>query len=80
MIYQSTQLTLYRWYYAKGITIEEAYVFVCYDSREGQAQFTPHTGFLDPTTPSDAVARHSIETRAFVFWEDLPEQELAMSL
>ena len=69
-----------RWYYAKGITADEAYVFVCYDSREGRARFTPHTGFTDPSTPADAVARHSIETRAFVFWEHEPEQDIARSL
>jgi len=69
-----------RWYYAKGITAEEAYVFVCYDSREDRARFTPHTGFTDPTTPPDALARHSIETRAYVFWEDEPEQEVATLL
>ena len=67
----------YRWYYAKGITADEAYVFVCYDSRRNLARITPHTGFIDPTTPADAEARHSIETRAFVFWEDEPEQEVA---
>ena len=78
----SSELPAYecRWYYAKGITAEEAYVFVCYDSREGRARFTPHTGFTDSSTPSDAVPRHSIETRAFVFWEDEPEQDIATAL
>lgn len=69
-----------RWYYAKGITADEAYIFVCYDSRKGRARFTTHTGFTDPSTPLDAVARHSIETRAFVFWEHEPEQDIATSL
>lgn len=34
-----------RFYYAKGMDVDEAYVFVCYDSRaDGRARFTPHTG------------------------------------
>ena len=34
-----------RFYYAKGMEVDEAYVFVCYDSRaDGRARFTPHTG------------------------------------
>lgn len=33
-----------RFYYAKGMNVDEAYVFVCYDSRAGRARFTPHTG------------------------------------
>lgn len=71
---------LFRWYYAKGIDTDEAYVFVCYDSREGRARFTPHTGFKDPTTSPDAPPRQSIETRAFVFWENEPKQEIARLL
>ena len=70
----------YRWYYAKGITADEAYVFVCYDSRHDRARFTPHTGFIDTTTPADAEPRHSVETRAFVFWENETQQEVALSL
>ena len=33
-----------RFYYAKGMSVDEAYVFVCYDSRADRARFTPHTG------------------------------------
>ena len=63
------------------MTTEEAYVFTCYDSRgQGRARFTPHTGFKDPSTPADAPPRESIEIRAYVFWEDLPEQEIAKEL
>jgi hypothetical protein len=39
-----------------------------YDSKEGVAQFTPHTAFGDPTTPKDAPLRQSIELRALVFY------------
>ena len=73
-------LVLSRWYYAKGITTDEAYVFVCYDSRDGRARFTPHTGFKDPTTSPDALPRQSIEIRAYVFWENEPEQDIARLL
>ena len=69
-----------RWYYAKGINTDEAYVFVCYDSRDGRARFTPHAGLKDPNTRPDAPARQSIEIRSFVFWEDEPEQEIARAL
>ena len=62
------------------MTTEEAYVFTCYDSRDGRARFTPHTGFMDPNTPADALPRQSIEIRAYAFWEDLPEQEIARTL
>lgn len=77
---QSESALLCRWYYAKGIDTDEAYVFVCYDSRDGRARFTPHTGFKDPTTSSDAPHRQSVETRAFVFWEHEPEQDIAQTL
>ena len=36
---------------------DEAYVFVCYDSRAGRARFTPHTGFKDPSSSPDAFER-----------------------
>ncbi|DBA80955.1 TPA: hypothetical protein ACH3X2_007172 [Trebouxia sp. C0005] len=70
----------HRWYYAKGINTDEAYVFVCYDSRDGRARFTPHTGFKDPTTAPDALPRQSVESRAYVFWENEPEQDIARLL
>ena len=73
-------MSICRWYYAKGIDVDEAYVFVCYDSRDGRARFTPHTGFRDPTTSADALPRQSIEIRAYVFWENEPEQEIARLL
>ena len=69
-----------RWYYTKNMRPDEAYVFVEYESRKGRARFTPHTGFQDPTTPSNAPHRESVELRAMVFWEheqpQAPEMEL----
>ena len=73
-------MLLLRWYFAKGMTTEEAYVFVCYDSRDGRARFTPHTGFADLTAPADAPMRESIELRSYVFWEHKPNQQYAARL
>ena len=69
-----------RWYFAKGMTTEEAYVFVCYDSRDGRARFTPHTGFADPTAPADAPPRESVELRSYVFWEQEARQPYTTQL
>ena len=50
---------------------DEAYVFVNYDSRQNApARFTPHSTIVDPHVPGDAPMRQSIETRAFVFWDE----------
>lgn len=69
-----------RWYYAKSINVDEAYVFVCYDSRDGRARFTPPTAFKDPTTHPDAPPRQSIEIRSYVFLENEPEHDVARQL
>ncbi|KAK9811501.1 hypothetical protein WJX72_004881 [[Myrmecia] bisecta] len=68
----------HRWYYAKGMNTDEAYVFVCYDSRSGRARFTPHTGFIDHAAPAEETPRESIEIRAYCFWENEPAQEVAL--
>lgn len=59
-----------RWYYAEGMTTDEAYVFVCYHSKLDRARFTPHSGFRDLSVGDDAPDRESIELRSYVFWED----------
>ncbi len=69
-----------RWYYASGIDADEAYVFVCYDSRSDRARFTPHTGFWDNSTAPDAPQRESVELRSFCFFENEPEHEVAAEL
>lgn len=45
--------------------------FPSYDSIEdgSVAVLTPHTAFVDPTTPPDAPLRESIELRALVFYD-----------
>lgn len=60
--------------------INEAWAFVCYDSRSDRARFTPHTGFKDHSSAPDAPARESIEIRSFCFFENLPPQEIAKDL
>ncbi|KAK9809195.1 hypothetical protein WJX72_011143 [[Myrmecia] bisecta] len=78
--YQVAANPNHRWYYTKGMNADEAYVFVCYDSRKGRARFTPHTGFIDHSAPADAPPRESIEIRSYCFFEDLEPQEYAEDL
>lgn len=60
----------HRWFWTSQMQEDEAYVFVNYDSRDdGRARFTPHSTIVDPDVPEDAPIRQSIETRAFVFWD-----------
>ncbi|KAF5363159.1 hypothetical protein D9758_008342 [Tetrapyrgos nigripes] len=58
--------------YLKGMTPDEIVLIKCYDSKDDGSVsiMTPHTAFEDPTTPSDAPFRESIELRALVFYED----------
>lgn len=57
------------WLYFPVMTTEEALLFRCYDSMtDGRVRFTPHASFDDPTTPSQARPRESIEIRALVFY------------
>ncbi|DBA91397.1 TPA: hypothetical protein ACH3X2_003929 [Trebouxia sp. C0005] len=61
----------HRWFWTSQMREDEAYVFVNYDSRhDGRARFTPHSTIVDPNVPEDAPIRQSIETRAFVFWDE----------
>jgi hypothetical protein len=59
----------HRWFYFPEMHRDEAIVFKVYDSQvQGPARFTPHTSFVDPTTPPDAPPRQSIEVRTFAFF------------
>src|ERR1700691_3816180 len=52
----------HQWFYVPRMTVDEALLLKCFDSRtDGPARFAPHTAFADPTTPSDAPPRESIE-------------------
>jgi hypothetical protein len=58
----------HRWFYFPKMTADEALLLKCYDSdTDGRARFAPHTAFIDPTTPTDAPPRESIEVRTLVF-------------
>ncbi|RXW11368.1 hypothetical protein EST38_g14488 [Candolleomyces aberdarensis] len=61
----------HKWKYLRGMTPEEIVLIKCSDSiQDGSvAVFTPHTGFIDPSTPPDAPHRESIEIRALVFYD-----------
>lgn len=59
-----------RWYYFPRMTENETVLIKGYDSADGwRARFTPHTAFDDPTTPTDAPPRESIEVRTFAFFD-----------
>ncbi|KAH8822924.1 hypothetical protein DL96DRAFT_1619868 [Flagelloscypha sp. PMI_526] len=58
-----------RWGYFRGITPDEFVLIKCFDSKRDVALFTPHTAFIDPSTPKDAPLRESIELRALVFYD-----------
>lgn len=58
----------HRWFYFPEMTADQALLLKCYDSAtDGRARFAPHTAFVDPTTPKDALPRESIELRTLVF-------------
>jgi len=59
-----------KWYYLNEQQTDEITLLKCYESEvvEGRALFTPHSAFLNPEAPSDALPRWSIELRALVFY------------
>lgn len=68
-IYQIAFNPDHRWVYFPYMQRNEALVFKCFDSaRDGRARFAPHTAFDDPTSPPDAPARESIESRTIAFF------------
>ena len=59
-----------RWMYFSEITDKEAILIKGYDTDlSGVARFTPHTAFEYPEQDESAAARHSIEARAFAFYD-----------
>jgi hypothetical protein len=71
--YQLRHSPAHRWFYFPRMRPDEALVFKVYDSKtDGRARFTPHTSFLDPTTPAGAPPRQSIEARMFAFFAPPP--------
>jgi hypothetical protein len=59
----------HKWKYFRGMEPDEFVLIKCFDSRLDVARFTPHTAFIDPSTPPDAPLRKSIELRALVFYD-----------
>ncbi|GJE93276.1 hypothetical protein PsYK624_094350 [Phanerochaete sordida] len=57
----------HKWYYLSNQTPDEVALIKCYDSEESGARFTPHTGFVDKSSPAEAPHRESIEVRCLVF-------------
>jgi len=68
-VYAVTFNPNHRWFYFSHMQTNEAMLLKCYDSMsDGRARFTAHSAFDDPTTPSNAPARESIEARTLVFF------------
>lgn len=49
--------------YLPGMQTDEVLILKQLDSRAGKSQVCPHTSFVDPTAPTDARARQSIDVR-----------------
>jgi len=62
-----------KWHYLSGMRNDERLFLECFDSEslkpstQVQGGRVPHTAFVDPRTPENAVGRESIEVRALVF-------------
>lgn len=58
-----------RWYYAPGMTPDEALLIKGWDSDPGRARFTPHSAFDPPDARPGAAPRESIEVRTYVIFQ-----------
>jgi hypothetical protein len=69
-IYQGVYNADHQWHYFPAMTRDEAILIKCYDSaKDGRARFSLHSAFEDPTSPTNAKPRQSIEVRAFAFFD-----------
>ena len=57
----------HHWYYLSDQTPDEVTLIKCYDSAVDKARLTPHSAFLDSSSPQEAPHRESIEIRCLVF-------------
>lgn len=57
----------HKWYYLSNQTPDEVTLIKCYDSEVDRSRLTPHSAFLDATSPAEAPHRESIEIRCLVF-------------
>ena len=53
----------HQFYYYKDMRPDEVLLIKQLDTRSGRAGVSPHTSFIDPTSPIDALPRRSIEVR-----------------
>ncbi len=53
----------HRFYYYKNMQPSEVLLIKQLDTRRGRAKVAPHTSFIDPESPHDALPRRSIEVR-----------------
>ncbi|MGB0571696.1 MAG: CmcJ/NvfI family oxidoreductase [Alphaproteobacteria bacterium] len=61
----------HRWYYFPLMAQNEVLLFKNYDTlTDGTARYSLHSAFEDPDTPANPAPRETIETRAFVFYDD----------
>ncbi len=70
--YTVTHNDKHRWYYVPELRRDEVLVFTHFDGQAAAAQRvpgTPHTAFEDPTTPSHADPRQSLELRALALFD-----------
>lgn len=61
-----------RWYFASGMTPEEAWVFKIFDSKvdDETARCAVHSSFPLEEQKDEGPPRQSIEVRCFVFWDN----------
>jgi hypothetical protein len=59
----------HRWIYFRDMHRDELLLIKAYDSDPRRAWRVPHTGFLDPSAPSDAPPRESIDIRAVALFD-----------
>jgi len=57
-----------RWYFLDQQQPNEVLLMKIYESASDGAQLTPHSAFLNPRAPPDALPRQSIDVRALVFY------------
>ena len=51
--------------------MSEVLLLKCFDSaKDGRVRFTAHSAFEDPDSPSEAIARESIEVRTLAFFDE----------
>jgi hypothetical protein len=58
----------HRWHWFSNLHQDEVLIFKTNDSDPARAHCVPHVAFDNPTCPSDAIPRASIEMRAIGYW------------